>query len=89
VVVHAYNPSYSEGRDGKIVFQGQPWGKLARYDLKNKPSMVVNTCGHSYSGGRIRRIAVTGQLGKVSTKPCLRNKLKAKDWVVAQSSMRP
>jgi UDP-N-acetylmuramyl pentapeptide synthase len=50
---------------------------------------VVNTCGHSYSGGRIRRIAVTGQLGKVSTKPCLRNKLKAKDWVVAQSSMRP
>jgi hypothetical protein len=45
--------------------------------------MVVHACYPIYSGGR-GRIVVQGQLGKVSIRPCEKNKLKAKELGVAQ-----
>jgi hypothetical protein len=57
---HIYNANYSRGRDRRIEVGGQPWEKLVRHYLKNKPGMVVHTCNATYLGSRGRRIMVQG-----------------------------
>jgi hypothetical protein len=47
---HACNPSYSAGRDRKIMIGGKPKQKLGRACLLNKPGMVVHAYISSYWG---------------------------------------
>jgi hypothetical protein len=63
------------GGERKIMVQGQPGKILVQPCLKKKLDMLSCACGHSYLGGR-GRIGFQANLGKVSGRPHLKNKLK-------------
>jgi hypothetical protein len=82
VVVHAYNPNYSGGRDRRNKVQGQPGQKLVRPYLKIKLGKVAHAVVPAMQEAEIGRLQSKADLGK-SMRPYLKNKLKAKGLGVA------
>jgi hypothetical protein len=59
------------------MIQGQPWQKLVRLYLKNKPGMVAHTI--ILATWEVGELWLEAIPGKVTKRPYLKNKLKAKE----------
>jgi hypothetical protein len=59
MVVYAFNPSYLDSKDGRIMVQGQPWQKVLNQQLGEEASVIPDS-----RAAEIDRIVVLDQPGQ-------------------------
>jgi hypothetical protein len=64
MVAHAFNSSFSRGRDQSKVVQGQYRQKVSKTPISTISCVVVTSSSPSYMGGGGRRMAVQIDKGK-------------------------